>query len=170
MRLSIARFNREESEFRAFAVALTSAGPFSGNAGSAPSGPTCSTALSSSASGLTMRLATNTAIAVAPKVISSSHLNSPFQGTPTGGRSVIGKENQPRSPTGTDTINGARQPSRDTVTARSIPRAARASRSFWVKPSCTRPSAGSGMIGTALLPSSAARSSITTCCAIGPSE
>ena len=39
-----------------------------------------------------MRFATNTAIAVAPKVISSSHLSRPRHGTPCGGKSVIGNE------------------------------------------------------------------------------
>ena len=170
MRLSMARFRRDESELSALAVALTSAGPRSGKIGNAPSGPTDSTAFSSSASGLTMRLATNTAIAVAPIVMSRSHLISPRQGAPWGGKSVIGNSTQPRVPTGIETTSGARHPSRDTVTARSSPRAVSASRSLLVTPSQTRPGDGCGTIGTAALPSSTTRTSISTCCATGTSE
>src|SRR5262249_60707544 len=92
MRLSIARLRREESELSAFAVALTSPGPFSGSVGSIPSGPTDSTAFSKKTSGFTMRLATNTAIAVAPTAISTSHLTSTHHGPPWDGAPGAGKD------------------------------------------------------------------------------
>jgi hypothetical protein len=44
-----------------------------------------------------MRFATNTAIAVAPKVMRRSHLSRFLHGGPCGGKSVIGKENQHRT-------------------------------------------------------------------------
>ena len=65
-----------------------------------------------------MRLATNTAMAVAPKVISDepSEQARPRRAL----RRQIGDRHssQPRLPTGTDTTSGARQPSRETVTGK----------------------------------------------------
>ena len=125
MRLSTALFSRAEREFSARAVALTSAGPRSGNTGmSMASEPTNSTASSSRTSGRTMRFATNTAIAVAPSVISASQRNSTFHGTPCGGKSEIGISSQPRPSTGIETTSGAPHPSRVMVTASVSPRAA----------------------------------------------
>ena len=56
-----------------------------------------------------MRWAANTAIAVAPTVISASHLKSTGHGMVCGGRSEIGMSSHPSVPMGIETMSGALQ-------------------------------------------------------------
>ena len=88
IRLSMAALRREDRELSALAVTRTSAGPVTASSGKSASGRTNSIARSSRTRGLTIRLAKNRAIAIAPHAMSASHITMKLMTPPGGGRSV----------------------------------------------------------------------------------